>query len=219
MQMNNIYLVRHAQSQSNIDFKVNRSTPTHLIELSERGQEQAQEAAIFLARYCYDTFEDYPLILSSPYKRARQTSEIIFDQFNVGSKKTYKVIEYPNLVEQQFGLFDGLSEEERIEQFAKEHHTHKRRGWFFGKYPQGESQMDVYFRVQNLLNHLEMFNKCTTSNGVIIVSHGITIRCLTMALCNYSYEWIEQEKNPKNASVRLIAGHNDRGYIFDGFDE
>ena len=48
-----------------------------------------------------------------------------------------------------------------------------------------------------------------------------TIRCFRMQGMHYSWEWCEQEKNPRNCSVQLIEGHAG-GYadrlVFDGFE-
>lgn len=40
-----------------------------------------------------------------------------------------------------------------------------------------------------------------------------------MAYLERSHEWFESQPNPKNCSVRLIEGTEDRGYIFSGFEE
>ena len=53
---------------------------------------------------------------------------------------------------------------------------------------------------------------------IIIVSHGITTRVMTMRYLHESYEYYDQEKNPSNGSVRLLARESDqwrdKGYIY-----
>lgn len=72
-----IFLVRHGQSQSNVDPGINVAVADHAIQLTEEGHVQAEEAGKFLASY----FETYLRILPtrvrlwhSPYTRTRQTA-------------------------------------------------------------------------------------------------------------------------------------------------
>lgn len=46
-----------------------------------------------------------------------------------------------------------------------------------------------------------------------MVGHGITNRVLTYARYNKSNDWYEQEPNPDNCAIRLMADE-DCGYIF-----
>ena len=40
-----------------------------------------------------------------------------------------------------------------------------------------------------------------------------------MMWCHLTPEWFEEERNPKNCAIRLLDGHEDKGYIFDGFEK
>ena len=46
-----IYLVRHGQSEANLDKTVNARLPDHRVELSPEGHRQALYAGLFCARY------------------------------------------------------------------------------------------------------------------------------------------------------------------------
>lgn len=46
-----VFLIRHGESQANVDGKVRQSIPDHDIALSSRGMEQAQEAGHLLKRF------------------------------------------------------------------------------------------------------------------------------------------------------------------------
>jgi len=49
-----IYLVRHGESQGNVDKKVHETVADHAIPLSDKGHEQALAAGKFLAKYLVD---------------------------------------------------------------------------------------------------------------------------------------------------------------------
>jgi len=51
---------------------------------------------------------------------------------------------------------------------------------------------------------------------LVIVTHGVTARCLVMRWPHLPFEWIEKERNPKNCSIRLIMDGEDKGYIHEG---
>ena len=81
-----VFLVRHGQSEANLDWAVNQRVADHAIKLTEDGLKQAVEAGKFLAGYFKEQFASDkwgdPLIPSirlwnSPYQRTRQTSDEI----------------------------------------------------------------------------------------------------------------------------------------------
>jgi broad specificity phosphatase PhoE len=86
-------LLRHGQTDWNIDLRLQGSTD---IPLNETGKEQARQAALALNP------EDWDLIIASPLSRARDTAEIIAQELsmNVGI--------VPELIERSFGAAEGL---------------------------------------------------------------------------------------------------------------
>ena len=55
----------------------------------------------------------------------------------------------------------------------------------------------------------------------VLVTHGVTLRCIRMQWMHYPWEWFEQQKNPNNASIQVIEGVRGQGYrdfpLFEGF--
>jgi broad specificity phosphatase PhoE len=89
--------------------------------------------------------------------------------------------------------------------------------------PLGESRCNVADRIKGVFGTIlrdASIDRTDSIPDFIIVSHGVTIRAFRMQW-NYSWEWCEKEKNSRNCSVRLIAGHAG-GYadrlVFDGFE-
>jgi 2,3-bisphosphoglycerate-dependent phosphoglycerate mutase len=126
------------------------------------------------------------------------------------------------LHEQQFGIFDGLSDEERAEQFPRETEYYEKckrfEGKVWAKFPMGESRIDVARRMHQAFGTFKRDEEKHRIENIVVVGHGTTNRCFTMAWMRYAPEWLEKEPNPRNCSVRLIEDGVDKGYVFEGFD-
>jgi 2,3-bisphosphoglycerate-dependent phosphoglycerate mutase len=240
-----IFLVRHGQSRSNEDWTENQRVADHAIELTEEGHEQARKCGLrllpFLAPEGTNVIDKIRL-WHSPYRRTRQTAARIeetcrlihrvniFDSTgphsNIGREAGESVFfdkrEHLLLSEQQFGLFDGLSDDEREKQFPREHGYYQKYKAFEGKMwpkmPQGESRFEVCQRVHQAFG---TFHRDAVKHGIktiVVVGHGTTNRAFIQMWLHKPWEWMHQEPNPHNCSVRLIEDGEDKGYIFDGFD-
>ncbi len=159
---------------------------------------------------------------TSPYNRTRQTSDGILGEMWALTKATPSDgrREHINLVEQQFGLFDGLTDDECAEQYPREweHYNKcvKTGGKFWARKPLGESRYDVAVRVHESFG---TFHRDAEKHGIktlVVVAHGTTIRAFIMQWLHLPYEWFEEEANPKNCSIRLINEGVDHGYIYPG---
>ena len=113
-----LYVARHGQTVWNAQNKVCGITD---IELTEKGIEQAKELAATVQNYNID------IVLSSPLKRAVETSKIVADKNNIAMHIEER------LVEQNYGIYEGV--DRKNNSFL----TNKRN--FAYKYPQGESMM------------------------------------------------------------------------------
>lgn len=129
--------------------------------------------------------------------------------------------EHMLLAEQQFGLFDGLSDEERAEFFPQEHRYYEKcknfEGKMWPKMPQGESRFEVCQRVHQAFG---TFHRDADRHGIkdiVVVGHGTTNRAFVTMWLHKRWEWMHNEPNPRNCSIRLIEDGEDKGYIFDGF--
>ena len=220
-----IYLVRHGQSEANLDKTVNANLPDHRVELSAEGHRQAVAAGEFLANAL--AVDTRIRILCSPYTRTRQTSAAI-EQVLTARDLRFDKREAVELREIAFGLFDGIPDEELPKEFPREYeHYEKHRrfeGEFFAPMPLGESRVHVADRVKGVFGTIlrdASPDRTDPIGSFIVVSHGVTIRCFRMQWMHYPWEWYEREKNPFNCSVQLIEGRAGSGYtdspVFDGF--
>ena len=217
-----ILLVRHGESLGNVDPTIHATTADHAVPLSERGKEQAREAGRVIAGYYAKLFadEERPRVRLwvSPYLRTRQTAEMLAE--TAGPWITDRV-EHILLCEQQFGLFDGVAEDDLPKRFPAEWSYYdmlcRFGGKFWARMPQGESRFDVAKRIHQAFG---TFHRDALEHGIreiIVVCHGVTLRAFVMMWSHLSPEWFEAEKNPGNAAVRLIEAGEDRGYLFPGY--
>ena len=125
------------------------------------------------------------------------------------------------LAEQQFGIFDGLSDEERAEKYADFHAYYEKckafEGKMWPKMPLGESRFEVCQRVHQSFGTFKRDEDKHGIENIVVVGHGTTNRAFVVMWLHLPYEWMHQEPNPANCSVRLIEDGEDRGYVFEGF--
>lgn len=221
-----IYLVRHGQSEANLDKSLNARLPDHRVELSAKGKEQAVAVGAYLAQ----TLAGAPRIriFCSPYMRTRQTSAAIESAFEAAGLN-FDRREAIELRELQFGLFDGIADEDLPKLFPLEHEHYQKHmrfaGEFFVQMPLGESRCHVADRVKGIFGTIlrdSSDNRSDPLTDFVIVSHGVTIRCFRMQWMHYPWEWYDQQRNPPTCSVQLIEGRIGAGYadrlIYPGFE-
>lgn len=213
----NIYLVRHGQSTANVDKHVHETVADHAIPLSELGVEQARQAGEFLKERLRSlTAMDLVRVWVSPYQRTRETANLISQSLTGAA--TFDVREHVNLVEQQFGLFDGIPDEELPIRFPEEHAHYTKceqfEGRFWARMPLGESRFDVALRVHQAFGTFHRDAEKHGIENIVVVCHGVTVRAFVMQWLHLPVEWFEKEPNPKNCSIRLISDGQDKGYIF-----
>ena len=222
--MSTIFLIRHGESEGNVDRNVYRTKPDHAIELSELGKQQAIRAGKKLVKHVIP-MDHHVSWWTSPYMRTRQTAAGVAQGFLEeaailgGKPRNIRWCESINLVEQQYGLFDGIPDDDLPNEYPAEYAHYKKsedfEGRFWARMPLGESRFDVTLRTQQFANMLR--NSDTIH---VVVAHGVTIRALVMNLCDHEWEWFEKEPNPENASIRMLSSFGypsiavaDRGYV------
>lgn len=147
-----LFVARHGQTVWNAQNKVCGITD---VELTEKGIEQAKKLA--------ETVQDHniDIILSSPLKRAVETSKIVADKNNI----PLQIEEL--LIEQDYGIYEGV--DRKNESFL----ANKRN--FAYKYPEGESMMQVAYRIYGLIEKLKEQYK---DKNILMISHGGVCRII-----------------------------------------
>ncbi len=209
-----IFLIRHGESVANVGDNYIKRLPDHLVPLTERGKEQARENGVWLAEYCnaHNVDLSKARIWRSPYLRTRQTSE----EFNK-ALRINDIREDITLIEQQYGLFDSVPEEEWGALYPREYEEYLRQklnyGKFYARLPLGESPFDVAIRIHQFMGTIYRDYEKHGTDTLFVFTHGTTLRTFLLRWFHYSPEWYQEEKNPKNCMIREIDGKNDLGYI------
>lgn len=214
-----LYLIRHGETTANVDRSVYIETADHAVPLSENGHLQARAAGVKLANIMAHPNNSFNRvrIWSSPYKRTRQTSDEIKNVLVNLSNITVDYHEHINLCEQQYGLFDGIPDEDLHKHYPAEaaHYDkcERHEGKFWARMPLGESRFDVAVRVHQAFGTWIRDAEKHGITDLIVVTHGVTLRAIVMQWLHLTPEWFEAEKNPSNCAIRLIHDNKDFGYI------
>lgn len=149
-----LYVTRHGQTVWNAQNKVCGITD---VELTEIGKEQARALAYEVQG------KGINLIISSPLKRAVETSNIVSEICNIPFEIDQR------LIEQNYGIFEGVDRKD-------EAFLNNKRCFAF-KYPDGESMLQVAYRIYGLIDEIKYKYKYSDEN-VLIISHGGVCRII-----------------------------------------
>jgi broad specificity phosphatase PhoE len=184
----NIFLIRHGESEGNVDKSVYEKIPDYAIPLTELGRQQARDCGKWLdVNFGANGFFFYV----SPFRRTRQT----FEEIIAGSNFWFDYREDPRLREQEWTTrVKGYDMNEELERASFGH--------FYYRFGGGENCADVFDRCSDFLDTLfRDFEKSRFPPNCAIVSHGMAIRVLLMRWFHLTVEEFEALRNPKNASV------------------
>ncbi|UJR14551.1 hypothetical protein I4U23_001548 [Adineta vaga] len=202
-----IFLVRHGESQANIDTTLYSRVADHQIELTEKGHEQATEAGRSLRS---KIGKESVYVFLSPYKRSKQTWANIRKAFSPLQIITER--EDPRIREQEFGNLADLATQPKIFE------ERDRLGHFFYRFSCGESGADVYDRVTLFLDTLfrELDNgHHTEAQNIIIVSHELFMRLFLMRYFRWTVDDLNDLKTFHNCEICELK-KVDGDYTLDG---
>lgn len=197
-----IIIIRHGQSQGNVDETIYTRTPDWKVPLTEAGRDQARQAGEQLRALLTD---DKLYFYTSPYERCQQTLACIIE----GLDRTGTVRVEPRLREQDFGNYQDGGMKECKEARAT-------YGRFFYRFPCGESGADVYDRVSNWFDTLYRdmdYGAIDGDTTVVVVTHGLTARFFLMRWYHWSIACFERLKNPPNAQILVMERDNADGFF------
>ena len=177
--MNKLILLRHGQSQWNLE---NKFTGWKNVPLTEKGEIEAKKAGELIKKHKIHI--DY--IFSSVLERANKTAEIAIIEANLTNLiNNNKLImtRNENLNERDYGDLVGLNKEETANKFGKEQVQIWRRSYDIPP-PNGESLKNVVERVspyfkKNIKPLLDQ------NKSVLIAAHGNSLRAMMIELGMY----------------------------------
>ena len=202
MKPQNIFIIRHGQSQGNVDKNIYKTQPDYTLKLTELGIQQAKDAGVKLAKIVNGGRTAFYI---SPFWRARQTAKYIKQAFH--EDQLMFSYEDVRLREQEWGNHIAKEYNEDHE-LARDSHGH-----FYWQFPNGESCANTFDRVSDFFNTLYRdFNKFNYPPNTIIVAHGMTMRVFLMRWLHLSVEEFESLANPANGEYYHLALQTDGKY-------
>ena len=164
--MNKLVLLRHGQSQWNLE---NRFTGWKDVPLTEKGINEANNAGHLLKKHNIKIDK----VFSSVLERANKTAEIALkeaDLKNLWDRDKLLMTRNENLNERDYGDLVGLNKQETAEKFGKKQ-VHIWRRSFDTPPPNGESLKNVVDRVSPYFK--EKIKPLLDQNkNILIAAHG-----------------------------------------------
>ncbi len=193
--MNKLILLRHGQSQWNLE---NKFTGWKNVPLTEKGEMEAKKAGELIKKNKIHI----DFIFSSILERANKTAEIAIKEANLQNLiNNNKLIltKHEDLNERDYGDLVGLNKEETANKFGKEQ-VHIWRRSYDTPPPNGESLKDVVERVSPYFqkNIKPLLNQ---NNNILIAAHGNSLRALMIELGMYKPEEISSIELPTGSPL------------------
>ncbi|WP_423800563.1 histidine phosphatase family protein [Neobacillus sp. SAB-20_R2A] len=188
----NIYVIRHGESEHNVDRNVMAHTHDSQHSLTELGHKQAQVTADFMKT----NVNGKTVLYSSPYLRTKQTAQAIHSLL----PGEVPFFENPLLREWELGnLYDFNN---RTPEAKKEY---KAAGQFYFRFQNGESLADVYLRATMFMNTVvDRLKRQQRYDNLVIVTHAAFMHMLLAFLMESPVEDLINFKPIENASVIKI---------------
>ncbi len=193
--MNKLILLRHGQSQWNLE---NKFTGWKNVPLTEKGEMEAKKAGELIKK----NKVHIDFIFSSVLERANKTAEIAIKEANLQNLlNNNKLIltKHADLNERDYGDLVGLNKEETANKFGKEQVQIWRRSYDTPP-PNGESLKDVVERVspyfkKNIKPLLDQ------NNNILIAAHGNSLRAMMIEIGMYKPEEISSIELPTGSPL------------------
>lgn len=205
-----IILVRHGESQGNVDDAIYETVPDHALSLTAKGVEQATATG---ARLRHLIEQDPVTVYASPYVRTRETVEALALGVPIDDVRFE-----PRLREQDWANFQDPADVAAQKALRNEY------GHFYYRFTHGESGSDVYDRVSTFLESLFRYMDAKprtvsgrqrppmASQNLVIVTHGLTMRLFCMRWFHWSVEYFESLENPENGDYVVLVRQPDLRY-------
>jgi len=188
--MNNLILLRHGQSQWNLE---NRFTGWEDVPLTEQGIAEAKVAGQLMKK----NKVHIDVIFSSVLQRATKTAELAIKEMNLEqfwSDGQLLMTKDQSLNERDYGDLVGLNKEETANKYGKEQVRIWRRSYDVSP-PGGESLENVVTRVKPyFINFIEP--KINEGKDVLIAAHGNSLRASMIQVGLYKAEEISKIEIP-----------------------
>jgi len=179
-----LWLIRHGESAGNVARLAAEQSGALTIEITGRdvdvplsalGEQQARAVGRWFRAQPEN--ERPTVLLSSPYRRARQTSAGIIA--GAGMEQSVSVSVDERLREKEFGSLNRLTRAGILHSFPEEARRRAELGKLYYRPPGGESWCDVILRSRSILDDLRLR---WAGERVLIVAHQVVVLCFRYLL-------------------------------------
>ena len=204
--MNKLILLRHGQSQWNLE---NRFTGWKNVPLTEKGETEAKKTGELIRKHNISIDR----VFSSVLERANRTAEIAIKKAELNNLlENNKIIMTcsEKLNERDYGDLVGLNKQETADKFGKDQ-VHIWRRSYDTPPPNGESLKDVVERVAPYFkeNIKPLLDK---GENILIAAHGNSLRAMMIELGMYKSEEISNIELPTGSPLCINL---DQGKLVD----
>lgn len=193
--MNKLILLRHGQSQWNLE---NKFTGWKNVPLTKKGELEAKKAGELIKKHKIHIDS----VFSSILERANKTAEIAIKEsglLNLWKNDKLIVTCDEKLNERDYGDLVGLNKLETAEKFGKEQ-VHIWRRSFDTPPPNGESLKNVVDRVSPYFNQ-NIKPLLDQNKNILIAAHGNSLRAMMIELGMYKSEEISSIELPTGSPL------------------
>ena len=179
-------------------------------ELTPLGHQQAFE----LGKWMAGEKERWDFIITSPYRRAKQTTEEITK--GLGYQPVIVVEE--RIREIEFGIMDGIDRKRFRELYPAEADRRERDGKYYFRPPGGENRPDVRLRVHSVLDTL---NRDYVGTKTLAVCHSVVVLAFRSLLERWEedeYLQVDKEDDVKNCGLTLYRRYENRKLILHNYN-
>ncbi len=195
--MNKLVLLRHGQSQWNLE---NRFTGWKDVPLTEKGIEEAKNAGQLIKKNNIK----FDKIFSSVLQRANKTAEIAMKEAEMKHLFNNNQLNYTtdqSLNERDYGDLVGLNKAETADKFGKEQVHIWRRSYDISP-PNGESLKDVVNRVSPYFES-NISPLIVDEKNILIAAHGNSLRAIMIKVGLHMPEEISSIELPTGSPLCL----------------
>ena len=200
--MNKLILLRHGQSQWNLE---NKFTGWTDVDLTEQGIIEAKDAGNLLIK----NMIEIDVVFSSVLQRANKTAEIALNSpkfTKLWKDNELRIIKNKNLNERDYGDLVGLNKKETAEKFGKEQVHIWRRSYDIPP-PNGESLKDVVNRVSPFYER-NIEPLIHQNKNILIVAHGNSLRATMIKVGLYKPQDISNIELPTGKPFCILFNEN-----------
>lgn len=217
-----LWIVRHGESAGNVAREVAHAAGLDVIDLEVRDVDVplsplGERQAIALGKWFAEMPEESRpnVVLSSPYKRARHTAELIREHGRlVPLDPANPVIVDERLREKEFGILDRLTKRGIQAMHPDQAEFRRTIGKFYHRPPGGESWTDVILRLRS---GIEMISREYCGERVLVVAHSVVVLCMRYIIEHMTEEQILAiDKQTEIANCSVTRYDNDTSQTRNG---